>query len=381
MTTRLWVVSAPNESSRSSFSSIKSALQNNHSLCSAYHFRLPTFRVGTLDSLIAVADAISRDDKALEAIVDRILRQFRDLCANATPIPNVDGLPISEYVTDFEWDEAKFASSDSLADIREAIMQQVGRLEDDMKIRLNDYSTTKQALSSIERRSQGTLMTKSLATIIQRQHVVDTEHMVTLFLVLPAYNEPEFLACYEQLAAFVVPRSVKKIATDGEYALFGVTVFKKCAEEFKAACRERRYTIRDFTYDASAIIQSAEEEERLKDEAAEQLITFTKWTETAFAETFIAMVHLKALRAFAESVLRYGLPVNFDVALLVPRPKTEPRLRAALNEMFGHLGGSWAAAHPDSEDVTNIPGIVGDKHFYPYVFFELPLPQHKISRV
>jgi len=81
-----------------------------------------------------------------------------------------------------------------------------------------------------------------------------------------------------------------------------------------------------------------------------------------------------ALRAFAESVLRYGLPVNFDVALLAPKNKGESRLRSALNEMFGHLGGSWAAA-PESEEVTNIPGIAGDKDFYPYVYFELPLPR------
>lgn len=376
MAARLWVVSAPNEGGQSSFEKMKASLDIKLALCDAYALHLPEFRVGTLDSLIAVADAISRDDKTLEATVDRVLRQYRELVSSPSNIPLVDNVDILEYVTDFEWDEAKFASSDSLSDIRKSIMEQVMRLEEDMKIRSIDYTTIRQALSSIERRSMGNLMSRSLATIIEAKDVVDTENMTTLFVVFPAYNEPEFLACYEALADMVVPRSAKKITADSEYMLYGVTIFRKSVEDFKASCRERRYTARDFKFDPNAKSRTAEEEDRLKDEAEEQLATFSKWAETAFAETFIAMVHLKVLRAFAESVLRYGLPVNFGVGLLSPRGKVEARLRSALKDMFGHLGGSWAAA-AESEDVTNIPGIVGDKDFFPYVFFELPLPAGK----
>lgn len=374
MTSRLWVVSAPNEGGRSSYSSIKNALDTKLGICKAYLLQLPEFRVGTLDSLISVADAITRDEKALESTVERVLRQYRDLVGSLSAIPLVDGVDIIEYVTDFEWDEAKFASSDSLSDIRKSIMEQVLRLEDDMKIRLSDFTTTKQALTTIERRSQGSLMTRHLSTIVEEEHVVDSEHITTLFVVFTAYNEPEFLGTYEKLADLVVPRSARKIAADNEYSLFGVNIFKKSVEDFKAACREKRYTARDFVFDPAAKTRSAEEEDRLKDESEEQQATFTKWAETAFAETFIAMVHVKALRAFAESVLRYGLPVNFEVALIAPKGKADSRLRSSLNEMFGHLGGSWAAAG-DSEEVTNIPGIVGDKDFYPYVYFELPIPQ------
>lgn len=373
MSSRLWVVSAPNEGGRSSFQSIHASLAKKAALCDAFLLQLPELRVGTLDSLIAVADAIARDEKTLESMVDRVLRQYRDLVSQPA-VPLVDGVDILEYVTDFEWDEAKFASSDSLSDIRKTIMEQVMRLEDDMKIRLNDFTATRQALSSIERRAQGNLMTRALSTIIEEHHVVASEHLTTLFVVFPSYVEAEFLEAYEQLAELVVPRSARKITSDAEYLLYGVTIFKKSVDDFKAACRERRYTARDFVFDPTAQSRSAEEEDRLKDEAEEQLSTFSKWAETAFAETFMAMVHLKALRAFAESVLRYGLPVNFDVSLLIPKGKADVRLRSSLNEMFGHLGGSWAAA-AESEEVTNIPGVVGDKDFYPYVFFELPVPQ------
>lgn len=378
MAAPIWVVSAPNEDGRSSFESMRSSLEKASSLCTAYRFHLPTLRVGTLDSLIAVADAITRDDKILDGTVERVLRQYRDLVAPSSPLPLVDGVDLLEYVTDFEWDEAKFASSDSISDIRKAIVDQVSRLEDDMKIRLNEYTSTKQALSSLERRAQGNLMTRALSTVVAEKNVVSSDHLTTLFVVFPAYNEQEFLVIYENLADFVVPRSASKVTSDAEHCLYGVVLFKTSVESFKAACRDRRYTARDFTFDQAAISRSAEEELRLKEQVDEQLVTFSKWAETAFAETFIAMVHLKALRAFAESVLRYGLPVNFDVALLLPKGRAESRLRTSLNEMFGHLGGSWAAAG-ETEDVTNIPGIVGDKDFYPYVYFELPLPTQRAA--
>lgn len=40
---------------------------------------------------------------------------------------------------------------------------------------------------------------------------------------------------------------------DSEYVLFGVTLFKKCVDQFKAACREKRYTLREFTFSASQV--------------------------------------------------------------------------------------------------------------------------------
>lgn len=374
MANKLWVVSAPNEGDASAFEAMQLNLQRRLRLCETYRLELPTaLRVGTLDSLIAVADAASRDDKIVEATTDRVLRQYRELIKNDYAVPVIEGEDVLNYMSFFEWDEAKFNSSDSLGEIRQAIVDQVARIEEDMKIQLTDYTNTRQALSAIERRSQGNLVTRSLATIVEEKDVVESEHLTTLYIVVQVYNKDEFLHSYEGLADLVVPRSARLITTDSDYALFAVTVFKKSREEFKSACRDKRYTVREFVYDPNAQSRTAEEEAKLVDEADEQLATFTKWAEANYAESFLAMVHLKAIRAFAESVLRYGLPVNFDVVLLAPAPKAETRLRSALNEMFSHLGGSWAAEK--EEDNTNVPGVVGGKDFYPYVYLEIQLPR------
>ena len=47
-----------------------------------------------------------------------------------------------------------------------------------------------------------------------------------------------------------------------------------------------------------------------------------------------------------ESVLRYGLPVNFQAMVLLPQKKTQKKLRDVLNQQYIHLdspgGGSSA---------------------------------------
>ena len=55
---------------------------------------------------------------------------------------------------------------------------------------------------------------------------------------------------------------------------------------------------------------------------------------------------IKALRVFVESVLRYGLPVNFQAMVLLPQKKTQKKLRDVLNQQYAHLdspGGGNAA--------------------------------------
>ena len=46
----------------------------------------------------------------------------------------------------------------------------------------------------------------------------------------------------------IVPRSSHLITQDAEYGLFTVTLFKKVIEEFKLHAREKKFIVRDFTY-------------------------------------------------------------------------------------------------------------------------------------
>lgn len=370
----MWIVSAPNEGTRTAYDRMKGTLESGSNLCSVYKLELPEgLRVGTLDSLIAVADSAARDDRIVEATTDRVLRQYRELVNDYSMTPSIDNEDVVSYLQFFEWDDAKFSPEMGLQDIRQAIVDQVSRIEDDMKVHLADYTSTKQALNVLERRSQGNLMTRSLTTIVKAEDDDSSEYLTTVYVVMASYAVDEFMKTYETFCKLLVPRSARMIEKDSEFTMVAVTLFKKGVPDFKAACREgnRRYTVREFTFDPNAQDNADEEEAKLKIESDEQLETFTKWTESNYSEAFLAMVHLKAIRAFAESVLRYGLPVNFDVVLLAAQAKNDNKLRNQLGEMYSHLGGNWASQK--EEETTNVPGVAPSE-FYPYVYLELPLP-------
>ena len=81
-------------------------------------------------------------------------------------------------------------------------------------------------------------------------------------------------------------------------------------------------------------------------------------------------VHLKAVRVFVESVLRYGLSPgygggmapNFKAYLLQAKKGQSEKLRKVL----GTLYSGNAAMIGDGEEESVIPGATGE--FYPYVY-------------
>jgi hypothetical protein len=53
------------------------------------------------------------------------------------------------------------------------------------------------------------------------------------------------------------------------------------------------------------------------------------------AQAFGCYMHMSVIRLFVESILRYGLPPQFQAAVVKPLPKMEARLRTALAANFG----------------------------------------------
>lgn len=98
-----------------------------------------------------------------------------------------------------------------------------------------------------------------------------------------------------------------------------------------------------------------------------------RWLKVNFSEAFIAWIHIKALRVFVESVLRYGLPVNFQAVLLQPHKKScTKRLREVLNSVFRHLDEVAAASILDAS--VEIPGLqLSNQDYFPYVYFHIDL--------
>ena len=63
--------------------------------------------------------------------------------------------------------------------------------------------------------------------------------------------------------------TTSQLASDDEYSLFSVTVFKKVHDEFVHKARENRFLVRDFTYDDSAVEKQKEDLANLEVEEKE----------------------------------------------------------------------------------------------------------------
>lgn len=72
-----------------------------------------------------------------------------------------------------------------------------------------------------------------------------------------------------------------------------------------------RFIVRDFVYDEQSLKAGKNERDKLQQEKAKQYAPLVRWLRINFGEIFSAYVHVKALRVFVESVLRWVVFVKW----------------------------------------------------------------------
>ena len=80
--------------------------------------------------------------------------------------------------------------------------------------------------------------------------------------------------------------------------------------------------MRDFKFDEDALKEQERELRETEETEREQQTELIRLARTNFGEMFSSWVHLKALRVFVESVLRFGLPIEFVAVTIAVRKKT-----------------------------------------------------------
>lgn len=163
----------------------------------------------------------------------------------------------------------------------------------------------------------------------------------------------------ETLASPVVPDSSVLVKEEGELGLFTVIVLKVMAQDFKKACERYKFKVRDFTYDEQRNDLSKIEKEKLGTKKEEMKRELNGWCQSAFSEIFLNWIHLKAVRVFVESILRYGLPPNF-VTFLVRSEGKERQIHKIFRDECKEL---------INEDMDENELIKND--FYPYILIPI----------
>lgn len=164
---------------------------------------------------------------------------------------------------------------------------------------------------------RGNLSTKSLTPIVDPALLVqDSEYLETHLIVVPSNSRKDFIKGYEGLSPMVVPRSAVQVAQDDEFTLFAVTTFKKYSAEFLQKAREQKWTPRQYKYIEGGKEEEQKELDRVTRDEKKVWGEALRLGRTGWSESVMIWTHVLTLRVFVETVLRYGLPLEFVSALV-----------------------------------------------------------------
>lgn len=368
-----WLISAPGDKTcQQTWESLNTMLvKQGLDFCKPTRFHIPDLKVGTLDQLVGLSDDLNKLDGYVESISRKCAQSIGDILEKGSSLAEqllANGQELNAYVTKFQWDSAKYPIKQSLKALQEIINKQISVIDQDMKTKTVTFHNMKNSLQSLERKQTGSLLVRNLGDLVRKEHfVIGSEYMITLLVVVPKALYKDWQTKYESLATMVVPGSSNLIHEDNDHGLWNVTVFFKVLEEFKMKARENKFVVRDFTYNEEDINAGKNEIARLETDLKKQYHLLMRWLKVHFSESIIAWIHVKVLRLFVESVLRYGLPVNFVAMLLQPPKKNQRKLRDSLNQHFAHLDTSISQG-----PLEEIPGFnVGQQEYYAYVSFKI----------
>ncbi|KAI5659816.1 hypothetical protein M9H77_28609 [Catharanthus roseus] len=374
MATRYWIVSLPvqNNSSSALWSRLQESISRHSFDTPLYRFNIPNLRVGTLDSLLALSDDLLKSNSFIEGVSQKIRRQIEELERVSGVVSSsltVDGVPVDSYLTRFVWDEAKYPIMSPLREIVDGIHTHIAKIEDDLKVRIAEYNNVRSQLNAINRKQTGSLAVRDLSNLVKPEDIITSEHLTTLLAVVPKYSQKDWLASYETLTTYVVPRSSKRLYEDNEYALFTVVLFSRDADNFRTKARERGYQIREFEFDPETQDSRKQELEKLMQDQERFRSTLLQWCYTSYGEVFSSWMHFCAVRVFAESILRYGLPPSFLSVVLSPSVKSEKKVRSILEGLCDSSNSTYWKTEEDGPTT----GFGGDADAHPYVSFTINL--------
>lgn len=372
-----WLISAPpapgNKNCQQTWEELNKATSKQQ-LSGNWKFHIPDLKVGTLDQLVGLSDDLGKVDSYVEQVTRKLAVYMNDVMEDQKDkvIENLlaNGMDLPTYLTRFQWDMAKYPIKQSLKNLSDIMAKQVSSIEADLKQKSTAYNALKVSLQSMEKKQTGSLLTRNLGDLVRKEHfVLDSEYLTTLVVVVPLATINEWQSHYEQLTDMVVPRSTQIVYQDEDYVLVTVTLFQKVVDEFKHKAREHKFVVRDFVYNPEELQAGKSELTKLATDKKKQFGPLIRWLKVNFSECFMAWIHVKALRVFVESVLRYGLPVNFQAMVLLPQKKTQKKLREALNQLYAYLDSPGGGSNVEIE----MPAGLGfsNAEYYPYVYYKL----------
>lgn len=336
------------------------------------------FKSGSLDSLVALADDLSKLDHQLESTVRKVERQYTDIEPNPQLLIGIKNkgaqeyLQPSKYLETFVWDISKYPPSKTLPELAGVIEERLRNFDDDLKAKTSKFIEARNNLSQATKKESGGMLGKDLNEVLTPQvcsfsDFINTEYIKTLVVVVPKKETQLWMEQYEFLSSRVIPQSTKQFNVDDRegFTLWRVVVLKCGQDEFVNAAKKNRWAVRDFEYNPEQYEIDKNARLELKNDFAKLQTQLSGQCKSVFSELYIAWTHLKAIRIYTESILRYSLPPQFFSIIVTPKDGREKKIMDGLVKKFLKPGekADMYCSKELSED---------GEDFFPFVFLRMP---------
>ncbi|KAK6198670.1 uncharacterized protein RJT21DRAFT_50399 [Scheffersomyces amazonensis] len=358
-------------------------LQNelNGGKTNLYKLNLQDFQSGTLDSLVQESEELSKIDTQLSSSVSKVIDILNNVTdSNQSKTRIINNQSIYDYIERFNWNSSKYRLDKPISQLVSIISNEAVAFDNDVRAAYQTYQTAKSNFLAADRKKNGDLSIKSLHEIVKpEQFVLNSEHLITILIAVPKNLVDDWNSHYETLTEFVIPRSSELIASDSEYSLFSVTLFKKYQNDFINASRERKWHPRnDFQYNEEILNNLRKEFDLTKQTEFKLKNDLIRLSKTAYSDIFQAWLHIKIIRVYVESVLRYGLPPQFNYYLIKfdqANLKNLSKSRKELIDKFGYLGGSGSDDKKSSTATNSLQEYASlvDTEYEPFVLYEIDI--------
>ncbi|KAL4766221.1 H(+)-transporting V1 sector ATPase subunit C [Aspergillus foveolatus] len=346
-------------------------------------FPIPEFKIGTLDALVQQADELAKLEAACQGVVSKVGDALKNILegdeAQIEKMKTVNDKPVDQYLRTFSWNKVKYRADKSLSELIDLLQKEAVSIDSDLRSKYSQYNQIKNTLATLRRKQTGNLSTKSLASVVDPRALVrDSEYIETHLVAVPAQQVKDFLKTYETVSPMVVPRSANLVASDDEFTLYAVTTFRKHSTEFVHKCREQKWIPRDFKYVEGGKEEERREVERVGGDERKLWGETLRLGRTSWSEAVMVWVHVLVLRVFVETVLRYGLPLDFACALIkTPSSKHADKAKKNLDEKYSYLAGNafgrdkkGRVKKDDPNEMHGVEGGGADYTAYVYYDFE-----------
>ncbi|KAH8100547.1 ATPase V1 complex subunit C [Cristinia sonorae] len=379
-----WLIAVPQDGDAEGlYEELHSKLASQRGSPNLSQLSIPSFKTGTLDTLISLSEELPKQDAFFTATVAKNVETLRNLLNNDPSKLSqhilVDERTVDDYLLKgWRWNEGRYGVQRGLKEMAEILGKEMTSIDNVMKSKLNTYNLAKGSLLQMQRKKTGNLSVRSLADVVHKdQFIQNSEYLETVLVAVPKNLVKEWTSTYERLSNMIVPRSSSQIASDDEYTLFAVVIFKRIHEDFVNKCREHKYIVRDFEYSEDELRKQRDELVTADSTEKELWTELLRLARTNFSESFQILVHLKIIRLFVESVLRYGLPAHYVGLFIKPEPKATKRTLATLQQQFTYLSrrSNPAASKSKANAAADVGGeyqTLLEQEYFDFVLFEVP---------